>query len=125
LSQIWAQVAAHYYEIPNVQCYLGGTEVTELFPKIAETLSDAGFEVWKLSETKNPVYAIKFDENTLPLIGFSKKYDDPFNPERSFAAVMTVLLPMKVARLFPSRKRVPLTFEDPKVSDNTPQQTEV
>jgi len=126
LSQIWAQVAAHYYEIPNVQCYSGGTEVTELFPKIAETLSDAGFEIWKLSETKNPVYAIKFDENTLPLIGFSKKYDDPFNPERSFAAVMTCSSADEGCPFIPgAEKRVPLTFEDPKVSDNTPQQTEV
>src|SRR5699024_490800 len=48
LSQIWAQVAAAYFEIRNVQCYSGGTEETALFPKVAETLSNQGFNIFKI-----------------------------------------------------------------------------
>ena len=67
LSQVWAQVAAAFYKVPNVSCYSGGTEETALFPKVAETLSTQGFQVLKISVEPNPVYAIKFDEN--PMIG--------------------------------------------------------
>lgn len=126
LSQIWAKVAADFYKIPNVQCYSGGTEVTELFPKITETLSDVGFEIWKLSDVENPVYAIKYDENVFPVIGFSKKYDDPFNPLSNFAAVMTCSSADKGCPFVTgAEKRFPVTFDDPKLSDHTPQQSEV
>src|SRR5690606_11391858 len=54
LSQIWAQTMAYHFGITNVFCYSGGTEATAMFPKIAETLSDQGFQIQKLSETENP-----------------------------------------------------------------------
>ena len=60
LSQIWAQTMAHFFGVENITCYSGGTEATAMFPKIGETLSHQGFEILKLSETKNPVYAIKY-----------------------------------------------------------------
>jgi arsenate reductase (thioredoxin) len=125
LSQIWAQTAAHYYGIKNVFCYSGGTEATALFPKIAEVLEKTGFKIQKLSEEKNPVYAIKFAENTLPVIGFSKTYDDGFNPKNNFAAIMTCSGADEGCPFIAgAEKRIPITFEDPKTFDNTPQQTE-
>ena len=47
LSQIWAQAAASYFNIPGVHCYSGGTEETALFPKIIETLKIQGFNILK------------------------------------------------------------------------------
>ena len=76
LSQIWAQTLAYYFNIKNVQCYSGGTESTALFPMVAETLINSGFQIEKLSEENNPIYSIKFAENEPPIIGFSKKFDD-------------------------------------------------
>ncbi|WBV61584.1 protein-tyrosine-phosphatase [Chryseobacterium camelliae] len=126
LAQIWAQTASHYYAISDTQCYSGGTEATALFPKIAETLSDVGFNVWKLSEAENSIYAIKFDGNALPVIGFSKKYDDVFNPVSDFAAIMTCSQADDGCPfILGVEKRVPITFEDPKISDHTPEQTKV
>lgn len=126
LAQVWAQVASHYYVISDTQCYSGGTEATALFPKIAETLSDVGFNVWKLSEAENSMYAIKFDGNVLPVIGFSKKYDDEFNPISDFAAIMTCSqADGGCPFILGAEKRVPITFEDPKISDHTPEQTKV
>ncbi|HEX7869526.1 MAG TPA: protein-tyrosine-phosphatase, partial [Chryseobacterium sp.] len=125
LSQIWAQTAAHYYEIKNVFCYSGGTEATALFPKVAETLKNTGFKIQKLSEENNPIYAIKFAENGYPVIGFSKTYDDDFNPESGFAAIMTCSNADDGCPFIAgAEKRIPVTFEDPKAFDNTPQQTE-
>ena len=47
LSQIWAQAAAAYFNIPEVYCYSGGTEETALFPKVTETLKMQGFNILK------------------------------------------------------------------------------
>ncbi|HAY3539123.1 arsenate-mycothiol transferase ArsC [Elizabethkingia anophelis] len=126
LSQIWAQAAASYFNIPGVHCYSGGTEETALFPKIIETLKIQGFNILKISDGNNPVYAIKHSANTPPVIGFSKKYDNPFNPEDSYAAVMTCSQADEGCPFIAGAEvRIPITFEDPKKSDNTPEQTQV
>lgn len=125
LSQVWAQTAAHYYGIQNVYCYSGGTEATALFPKVAETLADSGFTIQKLSEGNNPVYAIKFSENEAPIIGFSKTYDDQFNPESQFAAIMTCSQADGGCPFIAgAEKRIAVTYDDPKAFDNTPEQIE-
>jgi len=126
LSQIWAQAGANYFNIQNVNCYSGGTEETALFPKVAETLANQGFNIFKISNESNPIYSIKIDDNTLPVIGFSKKYDNPFNPVSDFAAIMTCSQADEGCPFIPgAEKRIPITFEDPKISDNTPEQSKV
>lgn len=126
LSQVWAQAAAAYYDIKSVSCYSGGTEATALFPMAAETLKDSGFKIKTLSEGSNPVYSIKYSADALPVIGFSKTYDDDFNPESGFAAIMTCSQADGGCPFIAgAEKRIPITFEDPKISDGTPQQKEV
>ena len=125
-SQVWAQVAATHFNIPNVTCYSGGTEETALFPKVVETLTNQGFIVLKLSETANPIYAIKYSDNILPVIGFSKKYDNLFNPISKFAAIMTCSQADNGCPFIAgAEERIPITFEDPKISDNTAEQTKI
>lgn len=125
LSQIWAQTMAAYFNINNVACYSGGTEATAMFPKVGETLQNQGFKINQLSEGSNPVYSVKFSENAPAVIAFSKRYENAFNPSSNFAAIMTCSsadqgCPMVLG----SDKRVAVTYEDPKQSDGTPQQTE-
>ncbi len=125
LGQVWAQTLAHYFNISNVFCYSGGTESTSLFPVIAETLTQQGFQILTLSEGKNPIYAIKYTENQHPVIGFSKKFDDNFNPKSQFAAIMTCSqADDDCPYIAGAEKRIPIPFEDPKAFDNTPQQLE-
>jgi len=122
LSQIWAQVASHYYNIDRVDCYSGGTEATAMFPMIKETLIRQGFEVTNLSDGKNPVYALSFDESERPIIAFSKVYDHGYNPASGFGSVMTCSSADKGCPLvLGSEKRIPVLYEDPKVSDGTDQ----
>ncbi|GGE92179.1 arsenate reductase [Chishuiella changwenlii] len=126
LSQIWAQVAAVYFNIPNVQCYSGGTEATALFPKIVKTLINQGFNIQIIADNSNPIYTIKYDENQHPIIGFSKKYDDKFNPISQFVAIMTCSQADGDCPFIPgTEKRISIPFEDPKISDGTPQQNQV
>lgn len=125
LSQVWAQAMAHHHNIKNVFCYSGGTEATALFPMAAKTLQNQGFEIQKIAEGNNPVYSIKYAENQHPIIGFSKKLDDKFNPASEFVAVMTCSQAGEGCPFVAgAEKRIPITFEDPKVFDNTPQQAE-
>lgn len=126
LAQIWAQTAANYYNVLNVNCFSGGTEVTALFPKIAETLEKQGFEIAQISEGNNPIYAIKFAKNTASIIGFSKKYDHTFNPTNGFAAVMTCSQADNGCPFIAgAEKRISIPYEDPKISDNTSEQDEI
>lgn len=126
LSQVWAQTSASFYNIDNVHCYSGGTEKTALFLKVAETLENQGFQILKIADNINPIYAIKFAENSLPIVGFSKKYDNPFNPVSNFAAIMTCSQADEGCPFIAgAEKRIPITYDDPKISDDTTEQTEV
>jgi arsenate reductase len=126
LSQIWAQTMAFYFRIENVSCYSSGTEATALFPQVIETLQGVGFEITHLSDTTNPVYAIKFDENEPPIIGFSKTIDAPFNPKSEFAAIMTCSQADQGCPFIAgAAKRIPVQYDDPKAFDQTPQMAEM
>ncbi len=120
LSQIWAQTMAFQFGIKNVFCYSGGTEATAMFPKVAETLVKQGFQIQKLSQEQNLVYAVKFDDNQHPIICFSKTYFDDFNPKTNFGAIMTCNnadegCPM----VFGAEARFPIKYDDPKAFDGT------
>lgn len=120
LGQIWAQTLAFHFGIKNVFCYSGGTEETTMFPKVGETLKNQGFEIEKIAESQNPIYAIKFDESELPIIGFSKKYDDTFNPKSEFCAIMTCSQADGGCPFIAgAEKRIPITYNDPKEFDAT------
>ncbi|WP_157206714.1 arsenate-mycothiol transferase ArsC [Mariniflexile maritimum] len=123
LSQVWAQALAYYFNIKNVLCYSGGTESTALFPMVAETLQNSGFEIEKLSEGNNPIYSIKYAENEHPIMGFSKKFDAPFNPKSGFVAILTCSqADAGCPFIAGAEARIPIMFDDPKIFDNTPQQ---
>lgn len=120
ISQLWAQAAAYYYRVPNVQAYSGGTEATAFNPRAVKAMMDAGFEIVKVREGNNPVYEVGYAEEINPVTAFSKKYDDPFNHNEDFAAVMTCShadenCPLVIGASI----RIPLTYDDPKAFDGT------
>ena len=123
-AQIWAETMAHYFDIKDVCCYSGGTEVTAVYPTLITTFQDSGFQVVRILEGKNPRYHIKYTEGKSPIIGFSKKIDDPFNPKSEFAAIMTCSqADDNCPFIIGAEKRIPLTYEDPKIFDNTEEET--
>lgn len=125
LSQIWAQTMAFHFDIRNVFCYSGGTEATAMFPKVAQTLADQGFDVRMLSQNENPVYAVKYDQNEAPVICFSKVYSNDFNPKGDFGAVMTCSSADEGCPVvFGAEARFPIRYNDPKEFDGTALQTQ-
>ncbi len=125
LAQVWAQTMAYYYAVSFVNSYSGGTEATSMNSTIVATLKGNGFKIESLSANTNPVYAIKYSDNKPAIIGFSKKYDTDFNPVSAFCAIMTCSQADEGCPFISgAEKRVPITFEDPKIYDNTPQEKE-
>ena len=124
-SQIWTQVASTYYKVKDVHCYSGGTESTAVYPKVVEILINQGFKIDMISPGINPIYAIKYSATDMPIIGFSKTFDSSFNPESSFAAIMTC---SKADEGCPyvsgCERRISIMYDDPKISDNRKDQNE-
>ena len=125
LSQIWAQTMAFYFTIKNVCCYSGGTETTAMFPTVAETLINQGFQIQKLGDSENPVYAVKYAESEAAIICFSKTYDNPFNPKGKFGAIMTCNNADEGCPfVLGAEARFTIKYDDPKTFDNTDLQNE-
>jgi len=125
LSQIWAQTMAYHFGVQNVFCYSGGTEATAMYPKVAETLQNQGFQIQQLAGTENPVYAVKFAQNEAAIICFSKTYQNEFNPAGQYGAILTCNnadegCPVVIG----AEARFPVKYNDPKAFDNTDLQTE-
>jgi len=120
LSHIWAQTMAFHFGIKNVFCYSGGTEATAMVSKVGETLTNQGFQIQQLSSDNNPVYAVKFDENEAAIVCFSKTFDNAFNPNSEFAAIMTCSsADAGCPFIAGAEKRLPIRYEDPKAFDGT------
>lgn len=123
-GQIWASVAASYYEIKNVHAYSGGTEATSFNPNAINALMSTGFEITSESNGSNPKYTVRFGDKETTTC-FSKIYDDEVNPKTNFAAIMTCSDAEENCPFFPGVElRIGTTYEDPKAFDGTPQQDE-
>jgi arsenate reductase (thioredoxin) len=124
IAQIWAQTAAHYYGIRNVKTFSGGTEATAFNSRAVAAMRHVGFEIKLKEQGSNPVYEVRYSNDATPLTIFSKKYDDVFNPRKSFAAIMTCShadenCPLVIG----ASARIALTYNDPKDFDGTPQES--
>lgn len=122
-GQIWAQVAASYYNIKNVRAFSGGTEATAFNINAINAIKRVGFDVKKTSEDINALYHICFDNAEKPIECFSKLYNDAKNPSTEFAAIMTCSDVEENCPFIPGAElRIGTTYDDPKAFDNTPLQ---
>ncbi len=120
MAQIWAQAAAEYYRIPNVQCYSGGTEATAFNSNAVKAVEDGGFLVMKTVASDNPNYLVSYSDSKEPIICFSKIYSDSFNPQKDFAAIMTCSdADANCPMVFGAEARFPVKYDDPKEFDGT------
>lgn len=120
MSQLWAQAAAAYYQIPMVKSYSGGTEATAFNPRAVRAMEKAGFEISEGSEGANPVYLVKYALEAPPMRAFSKVFDHEENPKNDFAAIMTCSHADENCPLIPGASvRLPIRYQDPKEFDDT------
>jgi arsenate reductase len=123
-GQVWAAVAAAYYEFNNVNTFSGGTEATAFHPNAIKALKTTGFDILKESEGINPPYKVKFGENQFTHC-FSKVFDNKVNPKSNFAAIMTCSDAENNCPFIPGVElRIGSTYDDPKTFDGTALQDE-
>jgi len=124
LSQVWAQVAGGYYDLP-INSFSGGVEVTAFNERAVSALKRQGFRITS-SASDNPLYETHFGESTTPILSFSKLYDHPDNPTSEFAAIMTCSDADENCPFIPGAEaRIPLRYEDPKAFDHTNREAEM
>ena len=122
-GQVWAKVAAQYYQVKNVHSFSGGTEATAFNINAINALKRVGFDIKTTNADKNAVYHVVYDEKQEPIICFSKVYNDAGNPQQEFAAIMTCSDAEENCPFIPGVElRIGTTYDDPKAFDGTPQQ---
>lgn len=123
-GQVWAKIAAQHFGV-NIDTFSGGTEATALNPRAAAAMERAGCTL-QHAGGENPRYLIAYADGEEPILAFSKVYDDPVNPTRNFAAVMTCSEADEACPvIIGADKRIPLLYEDPKSADGTDRESEV
>jgi arsenate reductase len=116
LAQIWAKVAAVLHGI-RIKTFSGGTEATAFNERAVASIRRSGFEVSEAG-AGNPVYTVHFSPDCQSLQCFSKRYDDPSNQVKQFAAVMTCSDADENCPFIPGAEvRLPVRYEDPKAFD--------
>jgi arsenate reductase len=121
IAQLWAQAAAHHFQVKDIVCLSGGTEATAFNPRAVKAMQDAGFKIALEKPGDNPLYQVSYSPEA-PSVGvFSKRYDDAFNNNPGFAAVMTCSHADENCPLVLGAKgRIAITYDDPKEFDGTP-----
>ncbi len=125
LAELWLRAACKYYDVENVQAFSGGTEATAFNERMVDAAVRFGFTILKEKSAQNPRYIARLsDSDPDEAIMFSKKYDDPFNPEKDFIAVMVCSQADRDCPFVPGAfSRVSLPYEDPKAFDDTVDET--
>lgn len=120
IGQLWLAAAATYYGVEGLTTYSGGTEATAFNPRAVAAMRRAGFGIAGNETEKNPRYTATLGEGLGEITLFSKKYDDPFNPQEGFAAIMVCSDADEACPFIPgAEKRFAIRYDDPKASDGT------
>lgn len=124
MSQIWAQTAAHFYGLDQVQAYSGGTQATACNCRTITAMRRAGFEIEDATAGENPLYLVRYAADRPPIRAYSKLYNAGDNPSREFIALMTCSSADKSCPVVEgSIARHAIHYVDPRLCDDTPSET--
>ena len=113
-------MGSKYFDIKNVKSYSGGTEATSFNPRMVHAMSVKAFPIKLVKSGKNPHYSLNKRDQSSVSIMFSKKYDDAFNPQHNYIAVMVCdHADQNCPIVFGADHRFSLKYKDPKEFDDT------
>ncbi len=134
LGATMGNIAAAYYGMPELCFHSGGTAPTAFNSRTVAALRDIGVEIEPAGKeaargepaTKNPMYRVRWgapdssDGAAFETVEFSKKFDDPSNPQDGFAALM-VCGEADAACPFVkgASVRISMPYLDPKIYDGS------
>ncbi|MFO0939156.1 MAG: protein-tyrosine-phosphatase [Pirellulales bacterium] len=126
LSQVWAAVAASYFGLANVETFSGGTEATAFNPRSVAALKRCGLKILADDDqSSNPRYSVFYTDSISPLFCFSKVFNESPNPTENYCAIMTCSQADDACPVVMGCDlRVPIRYEDPKVADDTPAESQ-
>lgn len=120
LSEVLALLAAQQYNL-SVSTFSAGTEATAVHENTMLALKEVGVSYSTIQQENQVAYSLtgkEMAEKTL----FSKTLTHESLPTSDFFAFMTCDQAAENCPFVPGAvKRIPLTYKDPKVSDNTPE----
>lgn len=125
LSELWFRTAAAWYHVDHIFTYSGGTESTAFNHRMVAAVERVGFKVSKIASGSNPKYIIQYgvDDKNYDVM-YSKKYNESYNPETGYIAVMVCSQADEGCPVvFGADARISLPYEDPKNSDDTPDES--
>jgi arsenate reductase (thioredoxin) len=133
LGAAMGNIAAAYYGLPDVRFHSGGTAPSACNRRAVAALKEIGVQVEPTGRdaprgepaTPNPVYRVRWGSSPeangpgLETEEFSKRYDDPANPQTDFAALMVcgeadAFCPVVKG----SALRLSMPYLDPKIYDD-------
>jgi arsenate reductase len=124
MSQIWAQTAAYYYGLENIQAYSGGTETTACNCRTVAAMRRVGFDIKDATTGDNPIYLVRYAEDRPPIRAYSKYYNADGNPKRDYIALMTCSVADKSCPIvLGAISRYAIHYADPRLCDDTPVET--
>jgi len=127
LSELWFRAAVNHYRVKGISAYSGGTEATAFNKRMVDAVLRSGFYMATDGKEENPTYFAKLSNgDPVQVEMFSKKFDDPFNPQADFIAVMVCGQADRDCPYVPGAyARVSLPYVDPKVADDSPNEAAV
>ncbi len=119
-SYVWARTAAYYYGVNNLSFFSGGISPSEIDTQTIMALEDAGFIAYKINQTGETTYEIKYSYNLNPITIRSKTYNTFGQPTINFASIVVcanadINLPVIKGTNF----RTSLHYFDPKAYQGT------
>ena len=124
MSQVWLQTAACYYGLDKVHAWSGGTEVTACNCRTVTAMRSAGFDIQDATKGDNPLYLVRYADNSPPIRAYSKLYNADANPKRDFIALMTCSKADQTCPLVDGAiARFSIHYTDPRLCDDTPTET--
>lgn len=126
LSQVWAQTAAAYFRLENMQFHSGGTGVTAFHPNAVQALKDSGFRVERKNYPGNPIYKVSYSRQADPVQCFSKSYHEALPNSESFVAILTCSDAEENCPFIPEAEaRFLIAYKDPREADGTSRQQQI
>ena len=120
IAELFSHIAFRYYGLPNINSYSGGTEQSSFFPHAVQACIEKGCTtIQKSGSIVNHTYLTAYKYHLPVIVQFSKTYEDKFNPQSDFIAVMVCDHADENCPFIPGAdKRISLNYVDPKHADN-------